>query len=224
MRKIIVLALIITLSFQAQSQTKFGIQAGAVTSKLGSYKSFISYKAGIFAEVPLSKKLFLAPELNLVPKGAKTYKSLNYGHQSSWELSGMEDKIFLNYVEVPLLFLLKPNPQKNGLHFGAGPVIGMGVSGTGTRNLEYSDNYGNIVERKTEEYKPVFDGKKNENGDLSHFNKFEFGAGLLAGYALHNGVRFRLQFRPGFTNIAPNAITWEATNNYVDLMIGYGFR
>jgi len=210
------------------AQTGFGIQAGAIASTVdfsmdeedrelyGNKKMLPGFKVGFFAEVPLTDNLYFNPELNYVYKGGKYDNHI----ENEFGKGDITTKITTSYLELPLNLMYKVNGE-HGFYVGAGPVVGMGLSGNGKITARGSDSEGNSID-DTEKGKIIFDGKENADDDDSHLKRIEMGLNAFAGYELQNGLRFQIQYRPNFTNLSPEK-EGSYRNSYFGLTIGYRF-
>lgn len=116
-------------------------------------------------------------------------------------------RVNLNSLELPLNFMYRQN-NKAGFFIGAGPFVGYGlganikVDGEETLKLKYGNNSGDNVVR------------------------WNFGANVLAGYLLSNGLQIALNYNMGFTDIngthgvAVDDLSKPMTR-YFGLRIGY---
>ena len=113
----------------ANAQVKFGVKAGAGivnqtrTDAEGWVPHTTSSKLGIhvggFAELPVTDKIFLQPQLLLATKGATDQSTV----------SGEKTKASLTYIDLPIVAVYK-HPVKFGNVFGGlGPVFSYAISG-----------------------------------------------------------------------------------------------
>lgn len=126
-------ALFLIISSSSIAQSAFGLKGGVNISKLkmntdqmwlkSTYKT--GFNIGGFAELKLSEKLYLQPEILLNAAGGK------------WgEGNGGDNVIFTcNYISIPLLLKYK---IKN-ISFGAGPQAGLLMSASSKMLDEKSD-------------------------------------------------------------------------------------
>lgn len=236
MKKVLLIVFITVFGLAASAQTNFGIQAGGLLSKvndknmseenralLGDGKWKPGFKIGFFAEVPMADKIYFNPELNYVNKGFKYKNTINEGSVTGdADASGTT-----HFLEVPLNFLYKVNGDAGGFFFGAGPSVGMGLSGK-TRIKAQGTVDGEPQESIDESSGIKFDGKDDAMDDDLHLKRFEFGLNAFVGYELSNGLRFTLQARPDFSNLSAYEEEDEAAfntykNTYFGINIGYRF-
>jgi hypothetical protein len=187
----------------ANAQINFGIQAGALLSKLTAKSGSVSYntkyapgfKAGVFSEISLGSGLYFTPELNYTSKGGKVK-----------DTTGQSITEIYNYIELPLNVMYRVNAGSGNVLLGLGPVLSYAVSA--------KEKYGNIS---------VDIPVGNNWGELK---PFEFGANVFAGYELSNGLRCNIQLRPNFNSIITDINVPDMTlkNLYFGLTIGYRLR
>jgi hypothetical protein len=229
MRKFLLLtagALLIFISV-TKAQNSFGIQAGGLGSRSaisggGSNPDktdiLFEFKAGVYAELSISDRLFLSPELNFVAKGGS--------FETSGTLLGVtvasKTKMKTNYLELPvnLVYKLSQKPQDGGLYFGTGPVIGYGISGNSETTTATVSSGGSTTGSSTTSI--IFDGKDNASDGKVHLKPLEIGANVFVGYEFLSGLRFQFQYRPNFSNIA-TASNSSYKNSYLALTVGFSF-
>lgn len=205
------IAVYCTLSATAFCQkTSFGITGGVSLANMRlkaesisvSGDSKIGFTAGVFADMPLAESLSFQPALNYVQKGAKN------------EISDMsyESKLTLNYIELPLNLLYKPEMQKLRFFVGAGPSIAYALSGKEKEkdngvNTTYSYKFGN-------------------NPDEHDLKALDFGANFLTGIETPGGLLVALNYNLGLSNLAPGSSSDDGTikSNYFGFKVGYKFK
>jgi hypothetical protein len=235
MRKVFLALSLVTMSvIGAQAQTSFGIHAnGILANAKGEYKddngntqdvegkNRFSWKAGVFANVPLSESFSFMPQLNLLSKGTKvdqTYSDNVLGTTFSINAKG-ESK--LTYLELPLYFVYNSYSETGGFFGGVGPVVSYGLGGK--ENVTTTTTMGSNSEKTSGSYDVKFDGKENTEADeVSHYKALDFGAGIIAGYRLANGLFINAHYNLGLSNISPDKDS-KVKNNYVGFGIGYFF-
>jgi hypothetical protein len=196
----------LTISATAPCQKPaFGITVGASLANM-HYKvsgfsvsgdSKIGGTAGMFTDFGISRNFSLQPALNFVQKGAKAEDGTD------------ESKLTLNYIEVPLNLLLKPEMKKIHLFLGAGPSIAYAFSG---KEIEKHNGV------KTT-YKYKF-GNKPDKHDL---DAFDFGANFLTGFQTPGGFMVALNYNLGFSNLAPGSSSSDGKikSKYFAVRVGY---
>lgn len=225
MKKLLFFAAIF-FTISAHSQTRFGIEAGAIGSVFKikpvddgdmKYKLKPGVKIGVFAEIPMSNNVFINPALNYVYKGGKATTD----YDDEFGTYHDEYTISHNYLELPVNIIYKINGMNNpGLYFGAGPVLGYGLSGEikSKSNWVENDEAGDDEDNA----KVKFDGKKDTDDEYVHFKALEVGANVLVGYELGNGLSVQAQYRPNFSNLSPDS-DYSYKNTYFGFSLRYRF-
>lgn len=225
MKRIIFSALILA-AITTQAQTKLGIQAGAIGSNFKikadgdeqvKYRLTAGFRAGVFAEIPVSNNVFINPELNIVHKGGKAFTDITNNAGSG----RLEITAKTNYLELPVNLMYKvKGGNAQGFYLGAGPVLGMGLGGEITTAASGTTSGGDPI-NESESISIKFDGK-NTSDDDAHLKRLEWGANAFAGYQLNNGLSFQLQYRPNFTNVSvEDNVSYK--NSYFGFNIRYRF-
>jgi hypothetical protein len=235
MRKVFIAFSLLTVSvLGAQAQTTFGVHGnGILASMKGEFKddngetqkqegkNRFSWKAGVFANVPLAETFSFMPQLNLLSKGTKIDQKESvdfFGTTYSVDLKG-ESK--LTYLELPLYFVYNSYSETGGFFGGVGPVLSYGIGGK--EEITSTVTIGGDTQTESGEYDVKFDGKENsDNDNVSHYKALEFGAGIIAGYRLANGLFINAHYNLGLSNISPDKDS-KVKNRYVGFGIGYTF-
>lgn len=211
---LVLLALVGTLSTYAQ--VSFGIKAGYNNSSVSGEgseftKRLSGFHAGGIADISLAENFSLQPQLLFIIKGAKSaaYKETIAGV----EFEVPEQKLSLNYLELPVNFLYKHEVGAGSIFVGAGPYLGFGLSGK--------------LKAGEEDVDVKFDGKKDSETDANgesavHLKRLDAGANFLAGYELKNGLLFGINYSLGLTNLDPDGA--KSKNNYFGVSVGYLFK
>jgi hypothetical protein len=178
---ILILALAWSVPSIAQSDkgllsTRIGIKGGVNFSNLynqdeSDSKYLIGFNAGLFARIGLSGPIAIQPEIYFTAKGAEvTYNGLIVNGTASFRL---------NYVEIPLLLMVRVTPFLN-IH--AGPYAAYLISGV-------TKNQSNIA---------LFNFEQNI--DTNDYNRFE--AGIAAGFGIDAGAfGFGARYTYGLTRV-----------------------
>ncbi|RWY47981.1 porin family protein [Mucilaginibacter gilvus] len=154
-------------------------------------KAISGFTGGAYASFTIGR-ISLQPGVNYVTKGAKTTED-TFGGDIVFRTYG---KLRLSYLQVPINVIYNL-PVKGGSFFlGGGPYIAKGLKASFTpASLDNGpDNNGD------------FDPISYEFGDKSFrsFKSFDYGANLLAGFRISNGLQFNFGYELGLSNIQPN--------------------
>jgi hypothetical protein len=196
------LALVAT-TLTTYAQVSFGVKAGYSSSTISADDNdgssrLSGFHAGVIADLSLAESFSLQPQLLYSAKGVK-FKDV--------DINENETKVSfkLNYLELPVNFLYKPQVGAGKLFVGAGPYLALGIGG------------------KFEDVKVKFDGKKaadlDETDDKIHAKALDAGANFLAGYELKNGLLFSINYSLGLTNFSPDGD--KSKNSYLGISVGY---
>ncbi len=204
-------------SKKSDDAMSFGFQAGWLLGNgkgqnnnvdIPGNKAKSGYKVGVNANFSLSSSVSFNPELNYVSKGIK--------YESTFGGSSVTESNTINFLEIPLNVTYHFNNANKGLFAGAGPVVSLGLSGKSVQS------FGGVESTQTIK----FDGKKDADlpsTDMdAHLKSLEIGANAYVGYALENGLNFRLNYNLGFSNLNPNPNSSIKTN-YLGLTVGFSF-
>lgn len=207
---LLIVAVIISSNMNAQ-KTRFGVNGGVTianyTAKAAGESetadSKIGFTLGVVADILLGDHFSIQPGLNFVQKGTKDEQTLG----------GITEKASLvtNHLEVPVNFLYNSNTKDAGNFFiGAGPSFAFGVSGKwkyddGTNTVDESVNFGDT--------------------DEDDMKGFDFGANIIAGYTLGNGLTFSANYNIGISNLAPGGDSNNSLrSNYFGIKLGWMFK
>jgi hypothetical protein len=204
--------LISNIKVKAQ-EIDYGVKAGLnysnfETSNTGrfdfEYKFF--YHAGIYAEVSISEKIKIQPELLYSAQGSKVFldESDLIGGTNPGDpvISGSKSelKYSFNYLLLPIM--LKYNLYK-GFFVTGGPQLGYLISS----KQEFIDNSNSYYTNH------------NFNGDFKKIT-FDFNFGI--GYEFNNGINVNLRYSLGLNNINKSDFV-EYKNSVYQFSIGYSF-
>lgn len=203
------------LSSVNAQEVKFGAKAGLNLSTIGgdfgvsdfdedtNTKSKVGFHVGGLAEIVLSDKFSIQPELLFSQQGAKIEYSFSGFPEDNYDV-----ETTLSYINLPIM--AKFYPIEN-LSIEAGPQFGFLIS---DKDVDSDD--GTISGEGAPEYK-----------------SFDYGLNIGAGYKLDNGVMFQIRYNVGLAKIddVPNDIegfgvfgsTFSRKNRVLQLSVGYMF-
>jgi len=207
MRKLsmLFLAAVFSLPLTAYCQkTSFGITGGLALANMHLKSEGFSVSpgnkagltAGVLVDVPLSGNFSFQPALNYVQKGYKMSEA------------DYKDKLTINYVELPLNFLFKPNMPQVHFFVGAGPSIAYALSGK-----EKEDDAGRISTYKF---------KFGNNPDEHDLKALDLGANFITGIETKSGFLVAINYNLGLSNVAPGSSSdGTSRNRYFGFKSGY---
>ncbi len=202
MKKLVLAAAIAVSSLTFAQQ--FGIKGGMNVSSLSKdssssdQKSKIGFNAGVFADVPLSDKFTLQPELLYTQYGAKAnlyYNNYEQRYSSS---------VHLDYIALPVMFQYNATPK---FYLEAGPEFGL--------NVRAKNKIKNEITGQT----------LAEVNNYSDIKKFNLGIGLGAGYYFTPNVGITARYVAGLTDIAKDRPSGSSStkNNVFQVGLAYKF-
>lgn len=195
--KILVLTVSIsTLAFfaKAQESTTFGIRAGVNFQNINGKDQMddklendlkTGFHVGVNAEVPVAPDFYLQPGVLFTTKGAKI------------DEGGIDYKVNISYIEVPINFLYKPVLGTGKLLLGIGPYVAFGIGG----KLKDSDSDADEdikFEKEITQTQYV-----SAPSNYAYLKRFDAGGNLLFGYEMSNKVSVQLNAQLGLVNINP---------------------
>lgn len=198
----------------AQMEVSFGVKAGLNVSTIGGdlgiadydnytdTKSKIGFHVGGLAELMLSEKFALQPELLFSQQGAKSeYRDAGFPEDNE------DITTTLSYINLPIMAKFFPI---EGLSIEAGPQVGF------------------LVSDKTE---VEFDGMTEDDNEIN-YKSIDFGLNIGAGYKMENGLMFQLRYNFGLTKIDDGyddvdfgvfGSTFSRKNRNFQVSVGYMF-
>lgn len=213
MKKVLLTAVaIFAFGFANAQNVKFGAKAGLNLSDLSfshgtDPDSKVGFHLGGFAEIGLTDKFAIQPELVFSTQGGKQEYSENYSEPGYSYSYNEETKYNLSYINLPVIakfYVIK------SLALEAGPQIGF-VTGAKAK-YEWTENDGGDVFSASGER----DFKKDIKGTDFSFN---FGASYNFTDNLFAGLRYNV----GLTDIEDTDSPNEVKNSVLSLSVGYKF-
>ena len=218
MKKLLFASLCTVLAASSSAQS-FGVQAGAnlgsATIKDASGLSFspkskVGLLVGVVSEISLASSVNFRPELNFIQKGFK----LNISDNSGGFNYSQESSATMNYLEIPLNVVYNFPAGIHKVFLGAGPSLGYGLSGKAK-----SKESGTGI--------PTIEDKEDINfgGDevKDDFKALDFGANILGGFKMNNGLFFKAGYTFGLSNISHDSETSYKNKGFA-FSIGYIFK
>lgn len=223
MKKLILFYLIFVVSYNAQSQARFGVQAGIIASSIkvkgnapidqygGKPKMQAGFRAGIFTDIPLRNGFFFAPEINFV--------KLNGKYNNTVRTAQRRDSVYyrtkFNYVELPLNISYKISLQNGSkVLLGAGPVLGFRISEKTYAAYAKTIPGGGLLEPGENSI------SADERDDI--YQTMQVGGNVLAAYELPVGLKISVQANHSFTNLDKRE-NYTSKSFYLAFNVGYKF-
>ena len=185
--KKVLLSAVAVMAFMSVSaqETRFGVKAGAnlstFTGDADGVKSLVGFQVGGFAEIKLTDKFAIQPEVLFSTQGGK-YKESALGYSQ-------EDKLNLSYLNVPVMAKYYVAEK---FSVEAGPQIGFLLSAKD--KYEYSGP----------------DGSDSGKEDIKDgFKSIDFGVNFGAGYDFTENLSLGLRYTLGLSSVADTPDEFE---------------
>lgn len=207
MKKILFSAIVLATTYvNAQDVTfgaKLGLNVSSITGDVTDSKSLIGAQFGGFAEIKISDKFAVQPELLFSMQGAKSEYSdsdIDYSYSE-------ESKTKLNYLNVPILAKYYV-AEKFALL--AGPQFGILMSAK--EEYEFSENLDGVTDSGSES----IDAKEFYKSLALSFN-------LGASYSITENFFVDAKYNLGLSNVLKDADGVSQKNSVFQLSVGYKF-
>lgn len=198
MKKVFLLAAATVLATAGFSQIRYGVQvignAGSVSTSSQGLSNFktpmqVGFGGGLVADIPLSNDFSIRPSLNFLQKKS-TVEFTTAGTDKKSTI-----KSNLNYLELPVNLVYKVPVGSASLYFGAGPLLGYGISGKMKfHGYESIEGVSHEVNESTEAF-------KKESAGGAGLKRFDLSANANAGLQFNNGLYVNAGYLMGLTNL-----------------------
>ena len=205
MKKIILTAAaVFALSFANAQDVKFGAKAGLNLSNIGgdleNTSSKVGFQVGGFAEIKVSDKFAIQPELLYSAQGAKS----EYSEVDS-DLVTISSKLTqkLAYLNIPVMakyFVTE------GFSLEAGPQFGFLMSANAETEVSALGESASV---------------SADNKD--YFESIDFGLNFGAGYDVSENINLGVRYSLGLSNIAKDSGDSKVNNSNIAVAVGYKF-
>lgn len=202
----------------AQNVT-FGIQGGINIPTIGptdpqntgaGAQIYPTFQFGGVLDVKL-KHFSFQPGIFITGKGNRSVTTENFVSNGNPVPYNMTHITTLGYIEVPLNIVYKHTIKPGALYFGAGPYAAYAVWGS-YDNKSVLNTYYNRVARTDVSFGSGSDQLKS----------MDYGANILAGLEMNNGMKLGLNYGLGFSNISNAGIS--SKNRVFAVVIGYKIK
>jgi len=206
MKKLLLSIISVTLMFQSYAQkgeiqlgAKAGLNFATLTGDLDDAKGRTSFHLGGIAEIPMTDKLSIQPELLFSSQGA-TFDS---------------DALSLNYINVPILAKYYVTEE---LSLEVGPYVGYLLSA----NIKYETEGDDLNPNTSGERSST---KASEKEDVKDdIKSLDFGLNVGLGYKMPSGLNFAARYVLGLANASDfENSSQEFKNGVFQISIGYFF-
>jgi opacity protein-like surface antigen len=203
MKKIILSAVaVLAFGFTNAQGVKFGVKAAlnvaTLTGDVEDASSLVGFQVGGFAEIKISEKFAVQPELMYSAQGGENSTSESFGGDTF----NSEVKYKLGYINIPVM--AKYYVAKS-FSLEAGPQIGFLVSAKG----DYTFSGGGESESGSEDIKDTV-------------SSVDFGLNVGAGYDFTENLSAGLRYNFGLTNVNDEGAA-DVNNGVFSVSLGYKF-
>ena len=200
MKKIILSAIaVMAFGFTNAQEVKFGVKGGVnfanLTGDVDDASMKVGFNVGGFAEIKVSDKFSVQPELLYSTQGAKEKES-GSGYNAEYKLN-------LGYLNIPVMAKYY---VAQGFSLEAGPQIGFLVNA----KSKFESTTGGLTVSGTEDVK-------------DNFESIDFGVNFGAGFDFTENVSAGVRYNVGLSNIAKDSGDNKVHNSVLSLSLGYKF-
>jgi len=226
--RILSVLLLSAVCLTSHAQIQFGINAGVnsgnIKSKYDSKKEE-GIKPGIGfivsgdVNIPLGESLMFQTGLQF-----ESVKSKSDEESTSTPYPGFtikttsSDKLSLNFINIPAKIYFKIPAGGGSFMIGAGPYLGIGISGKQKGNYKSESTYGGNTTVSEDSY----DEKVKYGSSDTTMKRMNFGVGVNLAYALANNMKISLFSNIGLSNLQ-NADKYSTKIMTFGLTLGYVF-
>ena len=200
MKKIILtVAAVCAFGFANAQETKFGVKGGINLSNYSGdsddYEGKVGFNVGGFAEIKISDKFAIQPELLFSTQGAKFSES-----GPDFTVTYKEN---LSYLNIPVMAKYYVADK---FSIEAGPQIGFLVAAKGKGEGNFTGT------------------NFSESEDIkSDFNTVDFGVNFGLGFDFTEKVSLGFRYNLGLSNVIKDSSDFKDANSVLSLSIGYKF-
>ncbi|MBL7740322.1 MAG: PorT family protein [Chitinophagaceae bacterium] len=223
MKKIFLSVTALVISVAGFSQLSFGLHGtGTLADAQVKNENDFNYKrkmrampgAGIDVQYTFSKHFAVRTGVNYVQNGVTLKTTVD-------ETVNMQLKIEnnLNYIQVPVNVLYTIPVSRMQFYAGGGGFVNYGVSGKSKARLSYTmpDGHEAVIVEEADAF------KKEEEGGMG-LKKTDFGASVLAGLRLGNGLFIHIGYQLSLADIDQSGDDAKYKNRNAQFTIGYFFK
>lgn len=205
--RIFLSVLMICLSYNSHAQVKLGLKAGAnymnlhMIDKEGYiietyYKP--GYQAGLYANIPLSKRISFQPSLLYSKKGYKEDRTIAL---NSYQYIRVSYVVAPAHIEAPMHFVYKTNKKIHPL-IGMGPYISYGIGGK-WKGLAPAGYESYVKPKGTIQFVEDYANKDTASTVLSNIRKIDAGISGFIGVGMGRHFSVQLGGQFGLLNVEP---------------------
>jgi len=226
--KILSVLLLSVVCLTSNAQIQFGINAGVnmgkVTSKYDGkkeegIKSAIGFIVSGDVNIPLGESLMFQTGVQF-----ESVKSKGDDESTSNPFPGFtiketsSNKLSLNFINIPAKIYFKMPAGGGSFMIGAGPFLGIGISGKQKGNSRIETTFGGNTTVTEDSY----DEKVEYGSADTTMKRMNFGVGVNLAYVLANNMKISLFSNIGLSNLQ-NADKYSTKIMTFGLTLGYVF-
>ena len=167
---------------------------------ISRFELHANFHAGLTADIPVTKKFHIRPDL-LYSRRVADYKKS--GTRNAGDNYSFNERFTADYLELPIQFVYYRTLKSAAFYFGGGPYVAVPLSGSVKQHgMDYRMQGGIPV------YTSVFFSEEED-----WYSKTQFGAAVSAGIDLPFGLTGELSVHSGFNDI--NRSKYMASGNKV---------
>lgn len=207
MKKVILTAVaVFAFGFTNAQSVKFGAKVGlnlaTLSGDIDNASPKVGFHVGGFAEIMISDKFAIQPELLYSTQGAQSeFSSTNFGDSYTESI-----KLNFSYINLPIMAKFYPTKK---FSIEAGPQVGFLVSAK--QKGSYTEVNGGSV----------FSGSYNE--DIDGLNNVDLGLNLGLGFNFTEKIGANLRYNLGLTDISKDSPNSSFQNRVLQLSFAYKF-
>ncbi|UII30990.1 PorT family protein [Fulvivirga ulvae] len=195
------------------AQVKLGVKAGANLADLTSseddfeVENRLSFHFGGYLELLITDRFSIQPELIFSGQGAKAEYSETVEDFGFTYTYSYEDKVNLNYLNIPVLFKFSPTER---FYIGGGPQAGVLLSAKNKFTYTFTGS-------------GLSESESGEEDIIDELNQIDLSVAIGAGVELENGLNFSLRYNYGLTDIAEENDGDPVRNSVIQATAGFTF-
>lgn len=213
----------IATSVAMAQKVDFGIRARYSTVNLkesfdgsninGSSEKIHNIDVGIFADIKYGTSLTFQPGIAFILKGGAGYST---DMPTPETITQTINDIKINYLEVPLNIVYNFQLKPGKIFIGAGPYIGVALSGKSNSNTFVYKLDGTEVDRNSSSQSIVFGSGPDD------LKRLDYGINTMAGFRFNNKLEIGAALGFGLANLS-NVSVINVHNHTESISLGYFF-
>jgi Outer membrane protein beta-barrel domain len=226
--KLCSLLLLAVICLTTNAQVQFGINAGPNMSKVVSkfngtkvdgIKSDVGFIGSADVNIPIGESLLFQTGVQFENVGTKSSEENTSTPFPGFTVkTSSTNKSRLNFINVPAKIYYKLPVGAGSFMIGAGPYLGIGISGKRKGSAVSETTFGGNTTRSESSY----DEKVKFGSNDTTMKRINFGAGVNLAFQMANGIKVSLYSNIGLANLE-NAPNYKTKITTFGLTVGYVF-